>query len=199
MIFGQALRDFNELQSQYGGLTNNHLKLIQEGLLEYFLTINLISKKNLSIRRSTNKPQSMTFKRFAARLVEMNNFLPLFIGSDDLKKMKIKELNEILLHTVTNAWEKQSCLQGWDFELKTYRETCAMFERMEVSEQVYEEGTPYKTPRLRITEQELLLHTFGWTNYVQWYLDRHWGTSMNYSLNMVVWPITISSLFRRVY
>ena len=32
------------------------------------------------------------------------------------------------------------------FELKTYKETCAIFERMEVAEQVYEWGKTYKTP-----------------------------------------------------
>ena len=76
----------------------------------------------------------MTFKSFAARLKEINNFLPLFPGSDASKKMEMEELNEILIHAVPNGWAKQSYLQGWDFELKTYRETCTMFKRMEVAE-----------------------------------------------------------------
>ena len=58
----------------------------------------------------------------------------------------MEDINEILLHTVPNARDKQSYLQGWDFELKTYRRTCAMFERMEVSEQVCEWVTPSKKP-----------------------------------------------------
>ena len=57
----------------------------------------------------------------------MNNFLPLFPGSDASKKMEMEDLNEILLHAVPNGWAMQSYLQGWGFELKTYRETCAMF------------------------------------------------------------------------
>ena len=44
-----------------------------------------------------------------------------------------------------NERAKQSDLQGWYFELNTYKETCTMFERMEVAEKVYEGGTPYKT------------------------------------------------------
>ena len=43
MLRGKTLREFNELQSKYGGSTNNHIKLIQEGLLEYFFPINEIS------------------------------------------------------------------------------------------------------------------------------------------------------------
>ena len=46
------------------------------------------------------------------------------------------DLNEIILHIFPNGWAKQSYIKVWDFELKTYRETRAMFERMEVTEQV---------------------------------------------------------------
>ena len=92
------------------------------------------------------KPRSMTFKCFAERLKEMNNFLPLFPGLDASKKMEMEELNNILLHAVPNGWSKQSYLQGWGLELKTCRETCAMFKRMEATSQVYEGGAPSKTP-----------------------------------------------------
>ena len=90
----------------------------------------------------------MAFKNFAARLTEMNHFLPMFPGSDASKKMEMEELNKILLHEVPNAWAKQSYLQGWCFELKTYRETFAMFKHMKVAEQVYEGVTPSKTPTM---------------------------------------------------
>ena len=92
------------------------------------------------------KPQSMTFKRFAARLTENNNLLPLLPVLDASKKIETEELKKILLHAVPNGWSKQSYLQGCYFELNTYRKTCAMLKRMEVSEQVYEGGTPYKIP-----------------------------------------------------
>ena len=79
----------------------------------------------------------MTFKSFAARLTEINNFLPIFLGSDVTKDMTHEELNDIILHAVPNSWVKKSYLQGWDFEMKTYKETCTLFEIMEISEQVY--------------------------------------------------------------
>ena len=60
----------------------------------------------------------------------MNNFLPLFPRSDVSKKITQKELNEILLRAVPNEWKKQSYLNGCDFEVKTYKETCAMFEQI---------------------------------------------------------------------
>ena len=54
------------------------------------------------IRRAMRRPQSITFKRFAARLTEINNFLPIFPGLDAFKKIEMEELNKILLHAVPN-------------------------------------------------------------------------------------------------
>ena len=48
-----------------------------------------------------------------------NNYLPLFLGSSNAKKMDPEELNEILLHAVPNSWERQAYLQGWDLEGRT--------------------------------------------------------------------------------
>ena len=59
--------------------------------------------------------------------------------------MDPEELNKILLHVVLNAWAKPYYLYRWYFEVKTYKETCEMFEPMETYKQVYEVGTPSKT------------------------------------------------------
>ena len=72
----------------------------------------------------------MAFKRFVARLAEINNFIPLLPGLYVSKKLTHEYLNIILLNAVPNAWVRQSYIQGWDFEMKTFKETCAMFERM---------------------------------------------------------------------
>ena len=89
----------------------------------------------------------MLFKHFTERLTEINNFLNLFPGLDTTKKVTPEELNEILLHTVTNGWAKQDYLQGCDFEMKTFRETCTMFKQIEIAEQVYKgQKTSKKIP-----------------------------------------------------
>ena len=56
MLRGHVLREFGKLQSQYGDTTNNYLKLIHEGLLEYIFPINALSKKKREIRRAICKP-----------------------------------------------------------------------------------------------------------------------------------------------
>ena len=88
--------------------------------------------------RAIHIPHEISTKCFSARLMDIYHLLPLFPGSDSTKNMNAKELNDILLHAVPNVWAKQSYFQGWYFEMKTYKETCAMFEQMENDEQVYE-------------------------------------------------------------
>ena len=63
---------------------------------------------------------------------------------DEINTIDEAEQNEILLHAVTNGWYTQSYLQGWDLESKKHKETWDMFERMEIAEQFYKGGTPFK-------------------------------------------------------
>ena len=89
-----------------------------------------------------HKPQILLFKRFASRLTEENNYLTLFPGSIEAKKMAPEDLNNILLHIIPNGREKQSYLQGWEFKRKTHKETYNMFNRMEITKQVYADINP---------------------------------------------------------
>ena len=57
-----------------------------------------------------HKPHDIFFKRFAAWLTEINNFLSLFPGSDSTNKMPSEELNEILLNDVPSGLAKQAYL-----------------------------------------------------------------------------------------
>ena len=90
------------------------------------------------------KPRDIIFKIFTARLTEINNFLPIFPVLDATKNIPPKEINEILIYALPNSWSKQAYLQGWDFKMKTFRETCAIFDLMEISEQVYKGQTHSK-------------------------------------------------------
>ena len=86
----------------------------------------------------------MLFKHFTERLTEINNFINLFPGLDTTKKVTPEELNDILLHTISNGWAKQDYLKGCDFDMKTFRETCGMFKQIEIAEQVYKGQTHSK-------------------------------------------------------
>ena len=58
--------------------------------------------------------------------------------------MEPEELNEILLQAVPNSWAQQAYPQGWYFEGRTYKDIYNMFERMDISEVIYEGGAPSK-------------------------------------------------------
>ena len=69
--------------------------------------------------------------------------------------MAPKKPNESLLQTTPNARAKQDYLQGWDFEGRSYKDKCDMFERMYIAEQVYEGGTPSKNTNRVETEHDI--------------------------------------------
>ena len=148
MLRVASIRKFDKLSLQ-GNTTNNRLKHITEGLLEYFTPLNELSEKKRAKRRGMHKDCDMPFKGFTARLTEIDKFLPLLPGSDDSKNMPTEELNETPLHAVPNGREKKSYIQGWEFEMKNYRQTCAMLEQMKIAEQVYEGQTYSKNTRGR--------------------------------------------------
>ena len=49
--------------------------------------LNAINKQKRAMRRAMRKPRDLQFKRFAARLTELNNYFPLLLGSRAAKKM----------------------------------------------------------------------------------------------------------------
>ena len=63
--------------------------------------------------------------------------------------MDPEELNNILLHDFPTSLGKQAYIWWWDFEGRSYKDTCKMFKRMETSEAIYEGGAPPKN-----TQQE---------------------------------------------
>ena len=76
------------------------------------------------------KPWDLTFKIFDTQLIKLNKYLLILPGSSAPKKIPPKELNEILLHAVPKDFAKQAYLQGGEFEGKSYKDKCDMFECM---------------------------------------------------------------------
>ena len=61
---------------------------------------------------------NVSVKKFDTRLMDINEYLPLFPGSDNMKIIADEEMNEIILHTVPIVWMKQAHLQGFVFDLE---------------------------------------------------------------------------------
>ena len=132
------------MEGQVGITTNWYLKLIQEGLLGYPPPINALTKQKRVMRCAMRKPQDLLFKRFSSRLTELNDYLPLSPGSSAAKKMAPEELNRILRRVIPNSCARQACIKEWYFEGRYYKDTCEVFENIEIAESIYKVGAPYQ-------------------------------------------------------
>ena len=57
---------------------------------------------------------SLTIRRYAARLIDLNEYLASFLGATLTDKIGVTELNGILLNRMPNSWSKQAYVQGFD-------------------------------------------------------------------------------------
>ena len=73
MLCGEDLREFYVLAIRFGITTNGHLKWIKEGLLGHFPPLYNRNKQKHAMRHAIKKPQNLLFRRFHARLTELNN------------------------------------------------------------------------------------------------------------------------------
>ena len=122
MLRGEYLQEFYGLASQNSVTAN-------------FPPINAMYNRKRAMCCAMRKNWDFYFKRFAAQLTELNNYLPLFPGSSNSMKMAPDELNKIILHDIPNGWEKKSYLYYLNFKEKYYEDTCDMFERIEIAKQ----------------------------------------------------------------
>ena len=83
------------------------------------------------------KTRSLTVRRYAARLIDLNEYLASFPGVILTDKISVTKLNEILLNSMPNRWSKQAYLQGFDCEYISFKRAVNMFERMYIVESIY--------------------------------------------------------------
>ena len=81
---------------------------------------------------------------YAARLIDLNDYLVSFPGEIMADKIGVTEINEIILYSMPNSWSKQAYIQGFDCESILLKKAVNMFERMEIVESIYDDVvTPY--------------------------------------------------------
>ena len=66
-------------------------------------------------------------------MVELNEYLDIFTGSDIDNKICEGEPNEILMNNTPNGWDNQDFMQGFDSETATYNKSINVFECMDIS------------------------------------------------------------------
>ena len=68
------------------------------------------------MRRGMKKTCSLNVRRYAARLIEPNEYLASFLGETLTDKISVTQLNDILLNSMPNSWSKHAYVQGFDCE-----------------------------------------------------------------------------------
>ena len=84
------------------------------------------------------KPRALTVRCYVTRLIDINQYFASFPGATLNDKLNITKLNEILLNSMPNSWSIQAYVQGFYCKSITFKKNVNMFQRMEISESIYE-------------------------------------------------------------
>ena len=87
-----------------------------KGLVWYIFHANSLSKQKRAVCPCMKKPRSLKLRYYAARLIDLNEYLASFPGANMTDKIGVTEINDILLNSMPKSWYKQAYLQGFDCE-----------------------------------------------------------------------------------
>ena len=102
----------------------------------YFIPVNFPNKSvRCATEWKTAQPKSKTLCR---ALIDMNEYLAFFPGATLANNIDVTELNDITLNRIPNSQSKQPYVQGFDCESIQFKKAVNIFERMEITESIYQ-------------------------------------------------------------
>ena len=90
------------------------------------------------MRHGMRNPHGLKVRRYAARLIDLNEYLALLPWEKLTYKIGVTELIEFFLNSMPNSWIRQAYVQGFDCKAITFEKDVNMFEPMEIAESIYE-------------------------------------------------------------
>ena len=93
LVRGEALRQFDLLSSEIEITETLNIDSIIRCLAQYFPPVNYLSKQKRAMRRGMKILCSLTAKRYAARLIDQNDYLASFLGETLTDKIGVTKLN----------------------------------------------------------------------------------------------------------
>ena len=111
LVHGYELRQFDALSAELEISIPETLFYIILGLGTYFSPLNALTNKKRAMRRGMRKPRGLKVIFYAARLIELNEYLYVFLGEKIGNKFFVTELDEILLNSMANSWRNQDYVQ----------------------------------------------------------------------------------------
>ena len=79
------------------------------------------------MRHCMKNPCSLKVRRYAARLIDLNEYLASFPGTTMALQDRVTELNGILLNSMTNIWSKRAYEQGFYCETISFKNAVNIF------------------------------------------------------------------------
>ena len=139
LVHGEELRQFDlffaHTENTDTSLTVDYLL---KGLALYFLPVIFLLKKKRTMRRCIKKTLSLKVGHYAARLIDLNEYLASFPGKTIYNKISVTELNGVILNSMPTSWSKQEFVQGFHCKYISLKKAINMFERMIIAEIIYE-------------------------------------------------------------
>ena len=130
LVRREVLRWFDLLSADVESTETLDVDYIIWGLAQYFYHVNFLSKQKHEMRHGMKKIRSLTIRHYVARLIDLNEYLASFLGVNLTDKIRVTELNEILLNSMPNSCSIQAYVQGLDCESITFKKSVNMFEHM---------------------------------------------------------------------
>ena len=91
LVHGKALRQFESLSDDMESMEILTEEYIIKGLALYFSPVNLLSKQKRAMRRGMEKPRYLKVRRYAAQLIDLNEYLDLFPGDKLSEKIGVND------------------------------------------------------------------------------------------------------------
>jgi hypothetical protein len=136
LLTGDALSVFNAALDELGtSETNNSYELCMDALARHVFPKRASQLQKRYMRRFVRKPASITTKQFAARLQELNAYLPKFptaaSGQTAVTKLDDDEVVDIMEFGVPRSWQRKMVEHDFDVMTASIHDFVDFCDRME--------------------------------------------------------------------
>jgi hypothetical protein len=144
ILEGAALAKFDESSVTRGTETLEHFVQVINDMGNYVFPRRALQMEKRYMRRYMRKPRRLKMREYMARVEELNNdlrYFPLYVNGSRLLE---DELLDIYEYGVPATWQKRFLLQGFDPLEHSKQEFLEFCERLEATEDIFEEQTGAK-------------------------------------------------------
>ena len=102
-----------------------------QGIIEYLCPPLCLQTTKRYLRRHCRKPNHVTTRQFAIRLLQINEELAFLPPANPNNRLPADEINDILTNGIPKSWQREMFRQGYEPIGKTTMQVVAFLEQME--------------------------------------------------------------------